>query len=291
MQTWEKKPVLLLVLATAAILVGTLVTMALPFVWVNTESDKIAAVKPYTVLQLVGRDVYIREGCNNCHTQTVRPLPADALRYGPPSKSGEFVYDRPFLWGSRRMGPDLARVGGKYPDVWHVNHLISPQAVVAASNMPAYAFLKANPIDAPYTQKKMDVLHFPYTPADIQGLQGKTELDGLVAYLQKLGSDIGWRKAAAAAATIPADAKNPFADSAEAIKEGAELYAKSCAECHKADRSGDVGPDLTHEEEKTPAELFKVIKNGDPDGGMPAFNSLGDEKIWKLVAFVQSKMK
>ena len=108
---WEKRPILLLVLATAAILVGTLVTMVLPFAWVNTEADRIAGVTPYTPLQQEGRDVYIREGCNNCHSQTVRPLVTEVLRYGDYSKSGEFVYDRPFLWGSKRTGPDLVRLG------------------------------------------------------------------------------------------------------------------------------------------------------------------------------------
>ena len=120
---WEKKPILFLVLATGAILVGTIVTMVLPFAWVNTEADRIESVTPYTALQQEGRDVYIREGCNNCHTQTVRPLVSDVLRYGEYSKSGEFVYDRPFLWGSKRTGPDLARIGGKYPDQWHYEHM------------------------------------------------------------------------------------------------------------------------------------------------------------------------
>ena len=115
---WEKKPILLLVLATCAILVGTIVTMVLPFAWVNTEADRIEGVTPYTALQQEGRDLYIRDGCNNCHTQTVRPLVPEVLRYGDYSKSGEFVYDRPFLWGSKRTGPDLARLGGKYPDAW-----------------------------------------------------------------------------------------------------------------------------------------------------------------------------
>ena len=119
---WEKKPVLLIVLATCAILVGTIVTMVLPFAWVNTEADRIEGVTPYTALQQEGRDVYIREGCNNCHTQTVRPLVSDVLRYGEYSKSGEFVYDRPFLWGSKRTGPDLARLGagGRQHRLFHI---------------------------------------------------------------------------------------------------------------------------------------------------------------------------
>lgn len=291
MQTWEKKPILFLLLATAAILVGTVVTMALPFVWVNTEQDRIASVVPYTALQLAGRDVYIREGCNNCHSQTVRPLPADVKRYGPPSKSGEFVYDRPFLWGSRRMGPDLARVGGKYPDSWQYHHLEAPRAMVENSNMPAYAFLKDNAVDPAFTQKKMEALHFPFDAAQIQGLQGKNELDALVAYLQKLGSDLGWRKAAQAAATpTAAELKNPFAaDPAAVAAEGAALYTQHCAQCHKADLSGSIGPALTGLEARDPAELFQDLLNG--VGGMPAFATLGSDKLWKMVTYIQHYKK
>ncbi|MBE0616555.1 MAG: cbb3-type cytochrome c oxidase subunit II, partial [Proteobacteria bacterium] len=231
--SWENQPVRFLLLATAAILVGTIITMVLPFAWVNTEEDRIAEVKPYAPLELAGRDVYIREGCNNCHTQTVRPLVAEVKRYGPYSKSGEFVYDRPFLWGSRRAGPDLARIGGKYPDSWHVHHLEAPTAMVPASNMPAYAFLGSAAVDPEYTRRKMEVLDFPYEEAQIQGLQGKTEMDALVAYLQKLGSDIGWRKAAAA--EIAGELANPFAGDAAAASEGAALYEAACAACHGAD--------------------------------------------------------
>ncbi len=291
MHRWENQPVLFLLLATAAILVGTIVTMALPFVWVNTESDRIAAVKPYDPLQLAGRDVYIREGCNNCHTQTVRPLNADVKRYGPPSKSGEFVYDRPFLWGSRRTGPDLARIGGKYPDSWHYPHMEAPQALVPGSNRPSYAFLKANAVDPAYTRRKMEVLGFPYAEAQIQALQGKNEIDAVVAYLQKLGSDIGWRKAQAAAAA-PAELKNPYAaNPAMALQEGASLYASNCASCHKPDRTGDVGPDLTTQEARDPAELFRDIFNGKADTGMPAFSSMGEDRVWKLVTFLQHPKK
>ena len=144
---WEKKPILLLVLATLAIAVGTIITMVLPFAWVNTEADRIETVTPYTALEQAGRDIYIREGCNNCHTQTVRPLVADVLRYGEYSKSGEFVYDRPHLWGSRRTGPDLARVGGKYPDAWHYNHMEDPGSTSPGSIMPRYPWLLTRQLD------------------------------------------------------------------------------------------------------------------------------------------------
>jgi len=289
MWKWENRPVVFLVMATVSILVGTVITMVLPFAWVNTEKDRIAAVKPYTPLELEGRDVYIREGCNNCHTQTVRPLVAEVLRYGPYSKSGEFAYDRPFLWGSRRAGPDLARVGGKYPDSWQYHHLEAPQSMFPASNMPAYAFLKSNSIDPGYTRKKMAVLGFPFTEEQIQALGGKSELDALVAYLQKLGSDIGWRKAEAAA--LATELKNPFRPDPEILKAGAELYAANCAQCHGAKREGGVGPELTGIESRDPAELFRDIHHGVPAGGMPPFASLGAERIWKMVTFLMNAEK
>ena len=287
---WENRPVLFLVLATAAILVGTVVTMVLPFAWVNTEKDRIVEVKPYAPLELAGRDVYIREGCNNCHTQTVRPLVAEVKRYGPYSKSGEFVYDRPFLWGSRRTGPDLARVGGKYPDSWHVHHMEAPTAMVPTSNMPAYAFLGSAAVDPEYTRRKMEVLGFPYDENQIHALHGKTEMDALVAYLQKLGTDIGWRKATPT--PVVGDLANPFASDPAAVRaEGAALYEANCAACHGPDRTGDIGPDLTSAEQLTEAELYQDLWNGIPDGGMPSFSALGSEKIWKIVTFLRAPGK
>jgi len=285
MHRWENRPVLFLLMAVAAILAGTVVTMVLPFAWVNTEADRIEAVKPYAPLELAGRDVYIREGCNNCHTQTVRPLVADVERYGPYSKSGEFAYDRPHLWGSRRTGPDLARIGGKYPDSWHVHHLEAPTSIVPASNMPAYAFLQASPVDPALTRRKMEVLGFPYEEAEIASLQGRTEMDALVAYLQKLGSDIGWRKAAGA--ELLGDLTNPHQGSASAAAEGAALYAANCASCHGAKREGDIGPELTDAEAMSEAELFRDLWNGIPDGGMPPFSSLGADRLWKIVTFLR----
>lgn len=285
---WEKKPILFLILATLAILVGTVITMVLPFATVNTGADRIDAVKPYTALQLAGRDVYIREGCNNCHTQTVRPLVADVLRYGDYSKSGEFVHDRPHLWGSRRTGPDLARVGGKYPDRWHYDHLRNPTSIVPRSNMPAYGFLDRNQIDPAYTRKKMDVLGFPYTPADIQGLSGKSEMDGLVAYMQKLGSDIGWRQAAQTA--MVGDLTNPYLDDPTVIAEGGRLYQDNCGACHGNNLKGAMAADIS-DLDMPDADLFQLIYNGIVDSGMPGFASLGQQRIWKLVNFVKAQKK
>jgi cytochrome c oxidase cbb3-type subunit 2 len=281
---WEKRPILLLILATAAIMVGTIVTMVLPFLWVNTEADRIESVVPYTALQQEGRDIYIREGCNNCHTQTVRPLVAEVLRYGDYSKSGEFVYDRPFLWGSKRTGTDLARLGGKYPDAWHYKHMDSPRSMVPKTNMPDYGWISDNKIDPQMIQRKMDVLGFPYTTDEIKALAGKNEMDAMVAYLQKLGSDIPWR--AATATTIVGDLKNPFKGDAAAVVAGKALYADNCAACHAEDLSGEIGPELT-DLGYDDAELFEIIYNGIADGGMPPFSTLGTDKVWQLANFLQ----
>ncbi len=278
---WEKNPVLLLLLATAAILVGTIITMVLPFAWVNTEADRIATVTPYKPLELAGRDVYIREGCNNCHTQTVRPLVADVLRYGDYSKSGEFVYDRPHLWGSRRTGPDLARIGGKYPDAWHYQHMAAPISMIPKSNMPAYAFLKNNQLDPAAIEKAMKVLDFPYTPAEISALGGKTEMDAMVAYMQKLGTGIP----KAAAAGVVGELKNPFPKDPAAMQAGAQLYSQNCAACHGAQGDGGIGPEL-EPGSYDDAALFGMIYSGITENGMPAFSALGSTKVWQLVNFV-----
>jgi cytochrome c oxidase cbb3-type subunit 2 len=282
---WERKPVLLIVLATVAILVGTIITMVLPFAWVNTEADRIEGVTPYTALQQEGRDVYIRDGCNNCHTQTVRPLVPEVLRYGDYSKSGEFVYDRPFLWGSKRTGPDLARLGGKYPDAWHYKHMESPRSMVPRTNMPDYGWLSGNPLDPQMIQRKMDVLGFPYTTDEIKALEGKNEMDAMVAYLQKLGSDIPWRKAAET--TIVGDLKNPYGDADQAtISNWASLYQENCAACHGPKMEGEIGPELIGEDYDDEI-LFEIIYTGIADGGMPSFSSLGTDKVWKLTNYIR----
>jgi len=154
-----------------------------------------AATQPYTPLELVGRDLYIRESCALCHSQQIRPLLAEVKRYGPPSMPGEFVYDRPFLWGSKRTGPDLHRIGGKYSDAWHELHLLDPRAVVPSSIMPAYPWLASRPADPGGSvadrMRALQKLGHPYSAQDIQGaadaLAGKTEMDAMIAYLQSLG--------------------------------------------------------------------------------------------------------
>ena len=284
---WEKNPILLLVLATGAILVGTIVTMVLPFAWVNTKADRIETVTPYPGIEQEGRDIYIREGCNNCHSQTVRPLVAEVLRYGEYSKSGEFVYDRPFLWGSKRTGPDLARLGGKYPDEWHYKHMDSPRSMVPKTNMPDYGWLKDNKLDPDMIRRKMDVLGFPYTDEEIKGLTGRNEMEAIVAYMQKLGTGIPWREATTT--TIVGELVNPFKGDAAAITAGKSLYSSNCAACHAEDLSGDIGPDLTDMSDYDDAILYEIIYNGIPDGGMPNFSSLGSKKVWQLVNFLMNR--
>ena len=178
--------------------IGGLVQI-LPSLFQESLSTPIAGLKPYSPLELVGRDIYIRESCSVCHSQQVRPLLAEVKRYGPYSRAGEFVYDRPFLWGSKRTGPDLHRIGGKYTDVWHRLHMLNPRAVVPTSIMPAYPWLQSRSADADGDiEQKIRVLRWlghPYSDADIktatEALDGKTELDALIAYLQMLGKSAG----------------------------------------------------------------------------------------------------
>jgi cytochrome c oxidase cbb3-type subunit II len=291
----EKNPVIFIILAFVVIMVGTTVTMIAPFKWINGPGDRIAGVKPYTPLQQEGRDIYMREGCNNCHSQTVRTLASDVERYGyggTYSKSGEFVYDRPHLWGSRRTGPDLAHIGLKYSDpkgAWHRKHMENPQSVVPASNMPAYAFLN-EPLDTVYSERKMKLLKFPYTQADLDDLKGKTEMDAIVAYMRKLGTDIPVKKAEAAT-QAPAARSNPFTDLKAVEKEAESLYKQHCASCHGDKREGTVGPALRGSA-KSDADLFKIISQGVEANGMPAFSgSLDEQKTWKLVTLIKRDTK
>ncbi|NND54205.1 MAG: cytochrome-c oxidase, cbb3-type subunit II [Gammaproteobacteria bacterium] len=189
----EKNVGLMAILIVIAISFGGLAEI-IPLMVSRTASEPIEGLQPYTALQLEGRDVYIREGCNNCHSQMVRPFRAETERYGPYSEAGETVWNHPHLFGSKRTGPDLARVGGRYSDDWHRVHLINPRDLVPESNMPAYPWLEDALIDASATPAKlstMQMLGVPYSDADIAGAQaeveGKTELDALVAYLQNLG--------------------------------------------------------------------------------------------------------
>jgi cytochrome c oxidase cbb3-type subunit 2 len=190
----EKNLGLMIVLIVVAISFGGLVEIV-PLFFQQQTTQPVEGLKPLTALQLEGRDIYIREGCNVCHTQMVRPLRAETERYGHYSVAGEFVYDHPFLWGSKRTGPDLARVGRRYSDDWHRAHLMNPRDVVPESNMPAFAWLFENTLDAEGTAAKMRALRalgVPYTDGDIAAARmdvaGKSEADAVIAYLQQLGT-------------------------------------------------------------------------------------------------------
>jgi cytochrome c oxidase cbb3-type subunit 2 len=288
----EKNPVIFIILAFVVIMIGTTVTMIAPFKWINSAGDRIEGVKPYTPLQQEGRDIYMREGCNNCHSQTVRTLAADVERYGNGgsySKSGEFVYDRPHLWGSRRTGPDLARIGLKYPDpkgAWHLKHMENPQSVVPASNMPAYAFLNV-PLNTTYSERKMKLLKFPYSQSELDELKGKSEMDAIIAYMRKLGTDIPVNKPAPADMPLNEALKNPFTDLKEIKSEALSIYAKDCASCHGDKRQGNLGPALRGSA-KSDIELFTIISKGVEANGMPGFgSSLDQQKIWKIVTLIK----
>ncbi|MDB5815966.1 MAG: ccoO [Rhodocyclales bacterium] len=187
---------LMIALILVVISVGGLVEIV-PLFFQRSTTEPVPGLKPYTPLQLVGRDIYLREGCYNCHSQMIRPLQAETLRYGHYSVAGEFVYDHPFQWGSKRTGPDLQRVGGRYSDEWHRIHLNNPRDLVPESNMPAYPWLSENQLDAASvaaSMRAMRRLGVPYSDADIaqapQAVGGHSELDAVIAYLQVLGTAV-----------------------------------------------------------------------------------------------------
>ncbi len=196
----ETKVGVLIVLSLVVVLWGGLAQIV-PLFFQHSTTEPVDGLKPYTALQLEGRDIYIREGCVGCHSQMIRPFRAETERYGHYSVAGEFIYDRPFLWGSKRTGPDLHRVGGRYSDDWHRVHLINPRDVVPESIMPAYSWLETNSLDGSAIKKKMStlvILGHPYSDAEIDAapaaLEGKTELDAVVAYLQSLGLHVKQRR-------------------------------------------------------------------------------------------------
>ena len=192
---------LLIVLTLVVVIWGGLAQIV-PLFFQKSTTEPVDGLKPYTALQLAGRDLYIREGCVGCHSQMVRPFRAETERYGHYSVAGEFIYDRPFLWGSKRTGPDLHRVGGRYSDDWHRAHLINPRDVVPESIMPGYPWLQENELDDPLIQDKMKALNVvsrtPYTEEEIAAapaqLEGKTEMDAMIAYLQSLGTNVKIRR-------------------------------------------------------------------------------------------------
>jgi cytochrome c oxidase cbb3-type subunit II len=190
----ETNNFLMIVLILLVLLVGGLVEI-IPLFFQKSTTEPIKGIQPYTALQLAGRDIYVREGCYNCHSQMIRPFRAETLRYGHYSVAGESVYDHPFQWGSKRTGPDLARVGGRYSDEWHRAHLNNPRDLVPESNMPAYPWLLKDAVDAasmPTHMKALRIVGVPYTDEQIakaaEEIKGKTEIDAVIAYLQVLGT-------------------------------------------------------------------------------------------------------
>jgi cytochrome c oxidase cbb3-type subunit 2 len=314
-----EKPVLFALAAVAVIAVGTLVTTFIPLFLPSTQPVS-PLITPYSAVETEGRDIYIREGCNNCHTQTVRPLRTEVARYGDYSKPEESAWDRPFLWGSRRTGPDLARAGGKYPDAWHYRHMPNPQAMFPTSNMPAYPGLAKAKLDTSLTARKVKILEYGYDEAEVArqlaafrqtvsapaypsaqvrsqvtpaGLQGEiTELDALVAYLQKLGRDLkaAQKPGAGPATAEAAESKNPYAGNRAAEEEGEKIFTENCRSCHGEKGGGGFGPKLATISRKfggSDAELFASVAGGRP-GGMPAFlPQLGKDRVWKAIAYIR----
>jgi len=194
-ETIEKSLNLMMVLIVLAISIGGLVEI-IPLMFSSDATEPAENIKPYSPLRLAGRDIYVREGCYNCHSQMIRPFRSETERYGPFTTAGETVYDRPFQFGSKRTGPDLARVGGRYSDDWHRLHLIDPRALVPESNMPGYPWLTDRLVDPDFVTAKLKALQLigdPYTDEQIAGaaaaVEGRTEMDALVAYLQELGTN------------------------------------------------------------------------------------------------------
>jgi cytochrome c oxidase cbb3-type subunit 2 len=318
------KPVAFTVLATVAVLVGTVVMMAYPLVRPEMHV-KVAGLAPLPALALAGRDVYQREGCVNCHTQTVRPLRSEVVRYlGSRAKepaarysvAGEFAYDHPFLWGSKRTGPDLAFEGWIKPSAsWQRSHLENPQALVARSNMPAYAFLNDGKIVPGEVARHMRALRsvgVPYTDADIAvvgvELEGKTEMDALVAYVLSLGKAVD--RGAPGGVEVDLAAANPLGQAVAAVTKGKQLFdANGCTACHGDEAGGQEGvaPSLIDEEflgakgDLPDAAYFAMIKGGSEakaalgregvkEGGMQPFGAdLSDEDIWSIVSWLRNQ--
>jgi cytochrome c oxidase cbb3-type subunit 2 len=305
-----RKPIALAVMATVTILIGSAVTMAYPMLRADMH-PKLDTLKPITALQLAGRDVYQREGCVGCHTQMVRPLPSEVARYGDFSKAGEHAYEHPFLWGSKRTGPDLAREGGLRPDKWQYDHLANPQAFFPKSNMPSYAFLKGRMLDADEITSHLAALAVMHPelkpdPAVVKAeLAGKDEADAMVAYLQQLGHAVQRRKAG----TVDLALQNPLAGDKAAKKRGHKLFLDNCAVCHGDEAHGqaDVAPDLLDarflevDGDMPDAAYFALIEGGSDvkpalgrpglkDGGMTAFGGqLSKDDIWAIVTWLRAK--
>jgi len=303
-----RKPIMFAIVAAVVILIGTIATVFFPM-FTEGMHPKLENLKQYTPLQLAGKDIYQREGCNNCHTQTVRPLKTEVMRYGDYSKAGEFAYDRPFLWGSKRTGPDLARIGGKYPDAWHYSHFENPQSFFAQSNMPKYGWIKESKLNPAEVEAHMKANGFDYKKEDIAALSDKTELDALVAYMQVIGTAV--KRAAPIGQTKPAgdhEPENPFAGDPKAASAGKEIYDQNCAMCHGSKGEGGIGPSLVDDMflyvkgDLPDDDYYEIIHNGTEQGkieegrtmkgGMPPYGGqLDKNKIWQVVTYIRTLQK
>jgi cytochrome c oxidase cbb3-type subunit 2 len=227
------------------------------------------------------------------------------MRYGEYSKAGEFAYDRPFLWGSKRTGPDLARIGGKYPDAWQYMHFENPRDFFEKSNMPEYGWLKDTPLDPEDIEARMDANGFPHTPDELSALGAMTELDALVAYMQVIGTAVTGVAIAEAAPTA-AIGENPFAkDDKDVAERGEDLYEANCAACHGEEGTGAIGPSLVDalfldaEGDVADGYYYQVVSGGtrpglmvegrSAKGGMPPFEgALGSDDIWSIVTYIRT---
>jgi len=282
------KALLFSIVAAVTVLIGTIATVFVPM-FTEGMHPKTEGLKPFTALELAGRDVYQAEGCVNCHTQTVRPLKADVMRYGAYSKAGEFAYDRPFLWGSKRTGPDLARIGGKYPDEWHIQHFESPQAFYPKSNMPPYPWLKEKAVNVKETLAHMNALSFPYTEEDAAELANATQLDAMVAYMQVLGTSIA-REAVITVDYESIEEVSPLDGNADAAAMGASLFKAECAGCHGQNAEGNIGASIVDYAGYGNADndTYIIIANG-YEGAMPGYASkFSKDKIWAIVEYIKS---
>jgi len=291
-------------MSVLVIAVGTLVTMVIPMLTPQMH-PRLEALRVYSPLEMAGKDVYQREGCNNCHTQTVRPLRTEVMRYGEYSKAGEFAFDRPHLWGSKRTGPDLARVGLKYPDMWHYMHFEDPQSIEPQSNMPSYAFLTGNPLDQTSVEGRMKAQGLAYSEAEIAELEGKTEMDALVAYMLYLGHAVPPVVESAEAGEVTMEELGDH----EALEHaGEETFEHQCSACHGKTGEGVIGPSLRDkvwlgvEGDIDDKVIFAIITNGTQPGleyagrpakgGMPPFgNALTQKQIWELIAYIRMIQK
>ncbi len=293
------KGLIFTIVALVVILAGTIATVFVPMM-TDAMHPKLENMteNPYTPLQLAGRDIYQKEGCINCHTQTVRPLKADVLRYGEISQPGESAFDRPFLWGSKRTGPDLARVGGVYSDEWQKAHMLNPQHFFPKSNMPKYPWLAENKLNPAIIEKHAKTLGLNYKQEDIDALAEMTELDALVAYLQQLGIYVTNTHAILAQEEAFETATNPFLNDQEKIDRGAEIYNLLCIGCHAENGKGSAeGYDLTSMTfaealpDYTDGAIFLTIANG-LEGSMPShLKIMTKDDIWAVSAYIRSLAK